>query len=149
MENFDDNNQAKDLKIAFTDSLQVEESFYQAFQSCNIELMKDVWDQTDEVICIHPSATRIYSYELIIASWKQIFAGQEAVSILVNEPVYKIKQDTAIHYVKEELYLGDSNVASILATNIYQQTDHGWKMIAHHASSTHSESEVKINPNLH
>lgn len=111
--------------------------------------MKDVWDKTDEVICIHPSATRIYSYDLIIASWEQIFSGQEGLSIVINEPVYILKQDTAIHYVKEELFVGESNVASILATNIYQQTDEGWKMIAHHASSTHSVSEVKINPSLH
>jgi len=99
----DDTNKIKEVKIEFTDSLQVEESFYQAFQSGNIDLMKDVWDRTDEVICIHPSAQRIYSYELIIASWEQIFAAQEGVSILVNEPVYKLKQDTAIHYVKEDI----------------------------------------------
>ncbi len=139
----------KDLDIKFTDSLQVEEAFYQAFQNRNIELMKDVWDKTDEVICIHPSANRIYSYELIVASWEQIFSSQEGVSIVISEPVYKINPDTAIHYVKEELYVGDNSVACMLATNIYQQTDNGWKMIAHHASSTYSESEVKINPSLH
>ncbi len=111
--------------------------------------MKDVWDKTDEVICIHPSATRIYSYDLIIASWQQIFSSQEGLTILVNEPVYTIKQDVAIHYVKEELYIGESNVASILATNIYHQTQDGWKMIAHHASSTYSESKAKLNPSLH
>ncbi len=145
----DDSTKIKEVKIEFTDSLQVEEAFYQAFQSGNIELMKDVWDRTDEVICIHPSAQRIYSYELIIASWEQIFAAQQGVSILVNDPVYKLKQDAAIHYVKEELFVGDSSVASILATNIYQQTDDGWKMIAHHASPASAASQAKINPNLH
>ena len=139
----------KDIKTVFTDSLQAEESFYQAFQNRDIELMKDVWDKSDEVICIHPSASRIYSYELIIASWEQIFSGQEGITIQINEPVYILKQDTAIHYVKEELYLGENNVASVLATNIYQQTVNGWKMIAHHASSSYSESKVKISPNLH
>ena len=147
MENFDDSN--KDIKNEFADSLQAEESFYQAFQSCDIELMKDVWDKTDEVVCIHPSALRIYSYELIIASWEQIFSAQEGVSIIVNEPVYKIKPDTAIHYVKEELFVGNSSVASILATNIYQQTDQGWKMIAHHASPASNAADVKVNPSLH
>jgi ketosteroid isomerase-like protein len=144
-----DEDKVKDLKIEFTDSLQVEESFYQAFQNGNIKLMRDVWDKTDEVVCIHPAAQRIYSYELIIASWEQIFTAQEGVSILVNEPVYKLKQDTAIHYVKEELYVGESSVASILATNIYQQTSEGWKMIAHHASAASNASQSSLNPSLH
>ena len=145
----DDTNKVKDIKIEFTDSLQVEESFYQAFQNGDIQLMKDVWDKTDEVICIHPSAQRIYSYELIIASWQQIFAAQENISIRLEEPVYKLKQDSAIHYVKEELYIGNNKVASVLATNIYQDTKDGWKMIAHHASPAITELKVKANPKLH
>lgn len=145
----DDTKQAKDIKIKFTDSMQVEESFYQAFQTCNIELMKNVWDKSDEVICIHPSTQRIFSYDLIIASWEQIFTAQGGMSIQINEPVYKLNKDTAVHYVKEELFVGDRQIASVLATNIYQQTNDGWKMIAHHASPASSESRPNSNPSLH
>ena len=139
----------KDLDINFTDSLQVEESFYQAFRTRNIDLMKDVWDKTDEVICIHPGSPRIYSFDLIIASWEQIFQASSETMIDITDPVYKFQKDVSIHYVKESLSLNNETVASVYATNIYQQTEEGWKMIAHHASPAFSASEEKINPSLH
>ena len=138
-----------DLNIKFTDSLQVEESFYQAFRSRSVGLMKDVWDKTDEIICIHPGSPRIYSFDLIIASWEQIFSAQSGTMIDISDPVYKLQDDVSIHYVKETLSVNDKPVASVYATNIYQQTSDGWKMIAHHASPAFSDSEVKINPSLH
>lgn len=139
----------KDLDINFTDSLQVEESFYQAFRTRNIDLMKDVWDKTDEVICIHPGSPRIYSFDLIIASWQQIFQAQSGSMIDIKDPVYKLCDDISIHYVKEVLSLNNEDVASVYATNIYQQTEEGWKMIAHHASPAFLATEEKINPSLH
>ena len=139
----------KDLEFNFTDSLQVEESFYQAFRNRRVDLMKDVWDKTDEVICIHPGSPRIYSFELIIASWEQIFSAQSGTMIDISDPVYKLQDDVSIHYVKETLSVNDKPVASVYATNIYQQTEDGWKMVAHHASPAFLDSEVKINPSLH
>ena len=138
-----------DLDIKFTDSLQVEESFYQAFRTRSIDLMKGIWHKTDEVICIHPGSPRIYSFELIIASWEQIFSAQSGAMIDISDPVYKLQDDVSIHYVKETLSVNDKPVASVFATNIYQQTDDGWKMITHHASPAFTDSDVKINPSLH
>ncbi len=139
----------KDLDIKFTDSFQVEESFYQAFRNRNVELMRTVWDKTDEVICIHPGSPRIYSFDLIIASWEQIFSAQQGAMIDISDPVYKLQDAVSIHYVKEVLSVNSKPVASVYATNIYQQTDDGWKMIAHHASPAFTDSEVKVNPSLH
>jgi len=139
----------KKLGIIFTDSKQVEESFYQAFRNRDIELMKYVWDQTDEAICIHPNSPRIYSFELIIASWEQIFSAPDAICIEITEPVYKPEENVSIHYVKENLSVNRKLVGSVYATNIYHQTEDGWKMIAHHASPAFADSESKINPSLH
>tara|TARA_R110002096_G_scaffold421587_1_gene627427 strand:- start:1821 stop:2243 length:423 start_codon:yes stop_codon:yes gene_type:complete len=138
-----------DLNIKFTDSLQVEEYFYRAFRTGSIELMKDIWDKTDEVICIHPGSPRIYSFDLIIASWKQIFSAQSGTSIEISEPVYKLLDGISVHYVKETLSISNKTVVSVYATNIYRQTQDGWKMIAHHASPAFADTEAKINPSLH
>lgn len=139
----------KDIKMKHTDSLQAEESFYQAFQHQNISLMKDVWDKTGEVVCIHPSAQRICGYKLIIASWGKIFAAQDNISISVNEPVYQLMQDAAIHQVKEELYIDAQKVITVLATNVYQQTQDGWKMIVHHASPSLNVPGFKTTSKIH
>ncbi len=139
----------RNIDIKFTDSMQVEESFYQAFRYRNIDLMKQVWDNFDEVICIHPGSPRIYSFDLIIASWEQIFSADQSASIEISEPVYKMDGSVSIHYVKEILTIDKKVMGSVYATNIYHDSTDGWKMIAHHASPTFSNTEVKMNPSLH
>ena len=57
----------KNIDISYTDSMQADEAFYQAFRAHDIELMKQVWQNTDDVFCIHPGSSRIYSFDLIIA----------------------------------------------------------------------------------
>ena len=136
-------------KLKFTDSIQVEESFYQAFFNRDLELMKSVWSQSDDVICIHPGSPRIYSYELIIASWEQIFSGKEDASILIDEQLYTLEKQLAVHYVKGNLSVGEKFIGSVFATNIYRDTDLGWKMIAHHASPTFKNSEIPARSTLH
>lgn len=139
----------KQLDIKFTDSMQVEESFYKAFRNRDLDLMQQVWDQSDDVICIHPSSPRIYSFDLIIASWQQIFSAPQATNIDTAEQVYKLDETIAIHYVKENLSVNNQSVGSVYATNIYHQTSAGWKMIAHHASPAFTDEETRINPSLH
>ena len=136
-------------KILFNDSLHAEESFYQAFCTRDIGLMRDVWSQSDNVICIHPGNHRIYSYELIIASWEQIFSGNEPTSIEIDEQVHTIEDDMAIHSVKEKLSIDDKYVGSVFATNIYRNSSQGWKMILHHASPTLTNNEYPTSSTLH
>ncbi len=137
------------IDLKFTDSIQVEESFYQAFQYRNLDLMKLVWDKTDEVICIHPGSPRIYSFDLIIASWEQIFSADQSASIEIADPVYNLNDKISIHYVKEILTVDNKLMGSVFATNIYHESSDGWKMIAHHASPTFVETKVSNNPSLH
>ena len=135
--------------ISFTDSLHTEESFYQAFCARDIDLMRDVWSQSDGVICIHPGSHRIYSYELIIASWEQIFSGKEATSIKVDEQAYTIDENIAIHSVRENLSIEEKYIGSVFVTNIYRNSPQGWKMILHHASPTLSKTDQSASSMLH
>ena len=139
----------KDPEVQFIDSMQVEDSFYKAFRQRDIELMQQVWDTSDEVMCIHPGSSRIYSFDLIIASWQQIFSASPPTEIEITEPVYKQAETIAIHYVKENLSVDNQIIGSVYATNIYHQTANGWKMITHHATPAFSNSETRINPSLH
>jgi len=140
----------KDTKNEYMDSMQVEEAFYQAFRSHDIELMKQVWHQSDEVYCIHPGSSRIFTYQLIIASWEHIFSGKEEINIQLSGRTTTINDNLSIHNVKEVLTIDQRELGSVLATNIYRQThDQGWKMIGHHGSPAFMESDTRVNNNLH
>lgn len=140
----------KDTNNEYMDSMQVEEEFYQAFRSHDIELMKQVWHQSDEVYCIHPGSSRIFTYQLIIASWEHIFSGKEEINIQLSGRTTTINDNLSIHNVKEVLTIDQRELGSVLATNIYRQThDQGWKMIGHHGSPAFMESDTRVNNNLH
>ena len=137
------------MEIQFTSSNQVEDSFYQAFRTRDIHLMKKVWEQSDEAICIHPDSPRIYSFDLIIASWQQIFSAPKPISIEIKESSYFLENELAIHCVKEVLSVDSKPVGSTFATNIYRQTGKGWKMITHHASRGFDNNGKKSSVSLH
>lgn len=140
----------KNIDISYTDSMQAEEAFYQAFRAHDIELMKQVWQNTDDVFCIHPGSSRIYSFDLIIASWAHIFAVKEEINIQVSEVGYQQDTRTAIHTVKELLRVDNRDLGVVYATNIYHQTEqHGWKMVGHHGTPALTESESRISNSLH
>ena len=138
-----------DLERHFTDSAQVESSFYEAFCGRNLDLMQKVWEPSDDVICIHPGSTRIFGFDLIIASWQQIFSSPQTFKIEISEPSYNVDGAIAIHWVKEILSMSDQPIGVVLATNIYRKSASGWRMIAHHASSSTAVSNEKYRPNLH
>mgnify|MGYP006249260081 FL=1 len=130
--------------------MQAEEAFYQAFRTHDIELMKQVWDRTDNVFCIHPGSSRIYSFDLIIASWAHIFAGKEEINIKVCEVGYQHDAHTSIHTVKEVLRVDNHDLGVVYATNIYHQTEQqGWKMVGHHGTPALTELETRITNSLH
>ena len=130
--------------------MQAEEAFYQAFRTHDIELMKQVWDRTDNVFCIHPGSSRIYSFDLIIASWAHIFAGKEEINIKVCEVGYQHDAHTSIHTVKEVLRVDNHDLGVVYATNIYHQTEQqGWKMVGPHGPPALTELAPRITKSLH
>ena len=140
----------KNIDTVYSDSIQAEAAFYQAFRTFDIELMRQVWDQKDEVFCIHPGSSRIYSFDLIIASWAHIFAGKEKINIDVCEVGVRNDKRTSIHTVKEVLSIDNQDLGSVYATNIYHNAgQQGWKMVGHHGTPALTESETRISNNLH
>ena len=112
-----------------------EEAFYRAFEQSDLELMEKIWSDDDSIVCIHPNAPRLEGHEEVMDSWRQIFESDNGLKFYLHE-IHTIQDGLlSIHLVKEEVEMDDELVAIIATTNIYQQTDEGWKMIVHHSST--------------
>lgn len=128
--------------MIFINSQQTEEVFYDAFQQRDIDLMSSVWEENDQICCIHPGAQRLFGFDAIIKSWQQIFAVKSDMIITISEPIYINQEASAIHYVRENISVQNEYMGVICATNIYRQTDNGWKIILHHASALMAEQSA-------
>lgn len=120
----------------FTTALEAQSAFYQAFQNADLAQMMAVWAEDEDIVCIHPGGARYTGIAEVRESWRQIFAsGPELRFELVAERTFPGRM-TSIHSVYERITPAEGTIspASVIATNIFALSDHGWQMLVHHAS---------------
>ena len=113
-----------------------ENAFYDAFERANLAAMMAVWAESDDVVCIHPSGPRLTGFEAVRESWTQIFSGGVQLRVKPTEQKRFAGQTVAVHTVVEVLTAPGAQGApqTVLATNVYELGDGGWRMVVHHAT---------------
>jgi ketosteroid isomerase-like protein len=115
---------------------EIEAQFYEALQQADIEQLMACWADEDEIICIHPGGPRLVGSTAIRAAFESLFANGTIAAR--PEQVSKVESLTsAMHNVVERVGVISEEgpkEAFVIATNVYQRTPQGWRMVAHHAS---------------
>ena len=132
-------------KTLFATPHDAEAAFYEAFMKRDLDAMMAVWSDDDEVYCVHPRGPRVAGVASVRDSWRQIFASAQNVRFEVREHHLLQAMMVSIHSVYEQITIAgdDRTRASIIATNIYMRTDHGWRMMVHHASPAPAVEQVE------
>ncbi len=113
------------------------ESFYKAFNSQNLEKMREVWSNLGQVSCVHPGWPPLNNYESIIKSWKDIFENTDNMEIKLSEIEALVTDDLAWVRCQENLFsisMTGVQASKVFATNLFQRIGEDWKMVLHHAS---------------
>ena len=115
---------------------EAETAFYTAFANTDLDAMMQVWLDSDAVICIHPVGPRISGHQAVRASWMEIFRNSSGLRFRLAEVSRTQDALLSIHVLHEYIAVpGESGERPpAVATNIYQLTQDGWRMILHHAS---------------
>jgi len=115
---------------------EAETAFYTAFANTDLDAMMGVWLDSDSVICIHPVGPRISGHQAVRASWIEIFRNSGGLRFRLAEVSRTQDALLSIHVLHEYISVpGESGERPpAVATNIYQLTQDGWRMILHHAS---------------
>jgi ketosteroid isomerase-like protein len=115
---------------------EAEDAFYTAFANTNLEAMMKVWLDSDTVTCVHPVGPRISGQDAVRGSWAEIFHSSGGLKFRLSEVSRTQDALLAIHVLHEHITVpgepGERPPA--VATNIYQLSKDGWRMILHHAS---------------
>ena len=124
-----------------------EAAFYEALQVGDIEKLMSCWADEDDIVCIHPGGARLLGAGAIRATFDAMFANG---SIQARpEKIHKIESlGTSVHSVLERIeVLTDEGPrhAYVIATNVYQKTPLGWRMVAHHASPGTPREMLEVN----
>jgi|SRR5665213_311319 len=113
-----------------------ENAFYDAFERGDLAAMMAVWNESDDVVCVHPQGPRLMGFNAVRESWMQVFSGAAQVRVRTTEARRFDGQTVAVHSVVETVTPagGKGPTGAVYATNVFELTERGWRMVAHHAS---------------
>jgi hypothetical protein len=116
---------------------RLNERFYHALESLDLEAMEEVWAHEHGVACVHPGWNILVGWEAVRRSFEQIFADTTWMRVTATATRIDIIGDIALVSCAENITGKsgeDVNLAVAQATNIFHRTAAGFKMIHHHAS---------------
>lgn len=114
----------------------IEAAFYYALQTGELDKLMACWADEEEIVCVHPGGPRLLGLVAIRAAFDAMFSNGAVQAW--PEAVHKIESlASSVHSVRERIDVlteDGPRHAYVIATNVYQSTAKGWRMVAHHAS---------------
>lgn len=128
------------------------EEFYRAFETLKIEEMEKVWAKNTEIQCGHPGWRVLRGWGPVMESWKRIFGNTPSMQFTLTDVKVEVRGEIAWVTLYENLtssIQGQDYSAAILATNVFQKTPEGWRMILHHGSSVSQPPDEDDSSTVH
>ena len=121
-----------------------ETAFYEALERNDLDLMMSVWSEDEEVVCAHPGGPRIAGLEQVRESWRRMFSGGATLRVHLTQQVALTSMIVAVHSLHENITVGGESAprGPMLATNVYQRSPAGWRMILHHSSPAPAQADA-------
>jgi ketosteroid isomerase-like protein len=121
----------------FATAADCEAAFYRAFRRGDLEAMAEIWDASEDVICVHPAALPLSGRNAVMQSWQDILGTSGGVQVRFDCRNRADSDGLAVHAGIEIIGPGDRDPALVTVTNVYALTSAGWKMRGHHAAPVH------------
>jgi ketosteroid isomerase-like protein len=125
---------------------EVEQAFYEAMQSGDIDRLMACWADTDDVVCVHPGGPRLLGLAAVRHAFELVLANGP-VRVRLAKAHRSQHDGWAIHSVLEAVDLVGNDgplKAWVLATNVYARLPQGWRMVVHHASPGQREEPMEL-----
>jgi len=111
--------------------------FYRAFEALDLARMDAVWAHGEHVTCVHPGWPLLTGWPAVRDSWSAIFTNTEEMRFTLSHVRTVAAGEIAVVTCTENILSGVAGritVTSVLATNVFERSPDGWRMILHHAS---------------
>ena len=118
----------------FTTPDEAEAAFYRAIEHADMAALEDIWSADEAIVCIHPGTARIEGRANVMESFRELFLDAPSLGFSIVDTLETGNESLAVHLVREEIALDGELVSVMLATNVYQVEQGGWRLLLHHAS---------------
>ena len=121
---------------------------YAAFEEGDVDRMEAVWDEADDVVCVHPGWPMLRGRARVLRSWSVIMANTNYIQFFLTGVDAVIDGDTAVVTCEENILtaVADpdgalSQSAKVVSTNVFRRRGDGWRLWLHHGSPVMAPSE--------
>jgi len=112
--------------------------FYAAFEAVDIDRMHAVWDDEEDVTCVHPGWPMLRGRGRVMRSWALIFANTPYIQFFLTDVQVSVHGDTAVvtctENVLTEVSESTRGAGAVVATNVLVRRPDGWRVQVHHGS---------------
>lgn len=128
------------MGVTQTDVAAVEaanQEFYSAFEGVDLDRMHAVWDDDEDVTCVHPGWPLLRGRGRVMRSWALIFANTPYIQFFLTDVHVQILGEVAVVTCTESILtsVGDSEGdATVASTNVFRRREGTWRMYVHHGS---------------
>jgi len=123
--------------ITIENLLQMNQTYYKAFENFDLKLMSNVWANTDDVVCIHPGWDILIGWEKVRDGWSKIFMDDTLLKFTIRNTNTIILNEIGIVSCIEQIFVSAKDTISqtfIATTNLFKETKDGLKLFYHHSS---------------
>ncbi len=120
---------------------EVNAAFYTAFETADLDAMRDLWLEDAETLCVHPGAMPVRGTPAINRSWALIMANVPYIQFFLTDVEVGVNGDTAAVTCTENVLTADEetepdqfNGTRAVATNVFVRRGDSWRLFIHHAS---------------
>jgi ketosteroid isomerase-like protein len=123
------------------DVISVNLAFYAAIESGDLGEVEALWDDADDVACVHPGWPPVRGRSRVLRSWAVIMANTAYIQFFPTGVDVAVTGDVAVVACEHSLLArvsenesGMGETARVVATNVFRRRADGWRLWAHHAS---------------
>jgi ketosteroid isomerase-like protein len=116
-------------------------AFYAAIESGDVDRIEKIWDDADDIACVHLGWPPVRGRSRVLRSWAVIMANTAYLQFFPTGVDVAIAGDVAVVACEHSLLAritdnegGLGETARVVATNVFRRRDDGWRLWAHHAS---------------
>jgi ketosteroid isomerase-like protein len=115
--------------------------FYAAFEACDIDRMEKVWDNSDDIRCIHPGWPLLSGRSRVMRSWSVLMANTAYIQFFLTHVDVQAAEDLAVVTCEENILTGVDDAEHgpggsqrVVSTNVFRRRGDEWLLWVHHGS---------------
>lgn len=114
-------------------------ALYTAFEEADVDALEALWDDSEDIVCVHPGSPLLTGRRNVLRSWTALLANSGYLQFVLSNVKVRLAEEVAVVTCEENILANLSEQHGLVggtavATNIFRRRDGVWRLWLHHSS---------------